>query len=130
MDNRIKYIISQFSAKDMEFLNHASAFDAPVYCAVEEIDGLPAGFIEASPQENDIYINIGIVPKRRGNKLAKKLFSGLLSWFVMTKYDGILWNAHENNVASIDLALKLGFKEFYPPNQHKHNKMRFFALGK
>jgi RimJ/RimL family protein N-acetyltransferase len=111
-------------------MNESCIFPAPVYCAIEQHDELPIGFIEASPHNGDVYVNIGIVPQHRNQGVAQKLFRGLLDWFVDSQYQSILWNTHKSNAASIKLAQKLGMQEFSPPKHKKNAHMRFFALGK
>lgn len=126
----IKQILSKFSSQDREFMNHSCVFKDPVYLAIEIYHGQPIGFIEAGLLKGELYVNIGVIPAARKRGIAKKMFYGLLDWFVDTQFCSIIWTVHRENVKSIKLAQKLGLKEFMPISITSHCKFRYFALGK
>jgi RimJ/RimL family protein N-acetyltransferase len=127
MRQDIEYILSTFTASDKLFMDATCIFRAPIYRQVISKDDLPIAFVEAKSHHNDLYINIGVVPHMRGQGYAATLARKLIGWFSSTKYSAIRWNTHEDNVQSIKLAKKLGFKEFSVVNQDPG--IRYFALG-
>lgn len=126
----IKQILGKFSDKDREFMNRSCIFADPVYLAIETHHEQPIGFIEASLLKGELYVNIGVIPAARKRGIAKKMFYGLLDWFINTQFRAIIWTVHNENLKSIKLAQKLGLKEFMPISTPSVCKFRYFAIGK
>lgn len=73
--------------------------------------GIPTGFIilnkDLLNMTPSLYCVIGTIIKRKG--IGLELLVKALRWFLISKYEQLLWISNVNNIASINLAKKVGF---------------------
>ena len=80
----------------------------------------PVGFLDISefdvygPRSVDVAVGVKNDPSIRGKGLAQKMAKKGMKWVEENKdkFDTIYWNAYKENVASQNLAKKLGFEKY------------------
>ena len=96
-------------------------FDDQIYIAYVGME--PIGLIELRILNREPYINIGIIPEKRGKHYGKLLLSYFVEYLfkLHSKYASLYTSINPQNYISINNVLSLGFKQV---NKTKYVKKR------
>jgi len=95
------------------YLGPRDFYDNATYRLVEYDGEIPVAFIECCKVGVNAYLNLGVIPDKRGKGLVTKLYNNLID---LVKNDKdiirLIWFTYSSNKHSADVARHLGFTKY------------------